>query len=392
MPKSDLVPCKWASPTVAETHAISAMPGPKLRNLLITQSYHELTCAMTRVLGSQDVSWCAYATYASKTAGAFIRGEEVPALMREYLAGADHLDASMSELNSRLASVHENAFVGHSLLTGAIERVIDDITDQVGQGNLIVFAELAPAYAHFLEVIGNEPPSAPSDTQRAAVLAQFRPGSVDEGGQDLLIQAFNLYYDQLFEPSAHVRAQRLFHANALVGYHEQIRLQGPIVGALDAPLKDVFLGSTREQLTNQVPAQHHGILHSILDRFLAPLAERVEKEWEHLSTRWLMTLTIPGATLDLGKDVPFGPDGKEFPGELMIADDPGLVAILAKLDRTPNTVVGSAANDWADLGDRMNYVVDFFRTRQQDRGLYAQPFSDEQVALIKSRKFPPGPL
>ena len=44
----------------------------------------------------------------------------------------------------------------------------------------------------------------------------------------------------------------------------------------------------------------------------------------------------------------------------------------------------SRAEDWADLGDRMNYVVDFFRTRQQDRGLYAQPFSDEQVALIGS--------
>lgn len=392
MPKSDLVPCKWAPPTVAETHAISAMPGPKLRNLLITQSYHELTCAMTRVLGSQDVSWCAYATYASKTAGAFIRGEEVPALMREYLSSADHLDDSMTELNAHLATVHENAFVGHSLLTGAIERVIDDITEQVGQGNLIVFAELAPAYAHFLEVVGNDVPAAPSDTQRAAVLAQFRPGPVDQGGQDLLIQAFNIYYDQLFEQSAHVRAQRLFHANALVGYHEQIRLQGPIVGALDAPLKDLFVDSTREHLTSNVPAQHHGLLHNILDRFLVPLAERVEKEWEHFSTRWLMTLTIPGATLDLGKDVPFGPDGKEFPGELVIADDASLLEILTKLDRTPNTVVGSAATDWGDLGDRMNYVVDFFRTRQQDRGLYGQPFSDEQVALFKNGKFPAPPL
>jgi hypothetical protein len=92
-------------------------------------------------------------TWASKTAGSFIRGEEVPALIRDYLSGADHLDDAIAQINRELATVHEDAHIGHSLLTGTIEKVAADVTANVGQGNLIVFAELAPAYARMLEVI-----------------------------------------------------------------------------------------------------------------------------------------------------------------------------------------------------------------------------------------------
>ena len=81
-----------------------------------------------------------------------------------------------------------------------------------------------------------------------------------------------------------------------------------------------------------------------------------------------------------------------FPDELEVATLPPLVAILAKLDRTANTVVGSAATDWGDLGDRMNFIVDFFRSRQQDSSLYEQPFTDEQVAVIKKGGMPSGEL
>jgi hypothetical protein len=40
----------------------------------------------------------------------------------------------------------------------------------------------------------------------------------------------------------------------------------------------------------------------------------------------------------------------------------------------------------------MNFVVDFFRTRQQDPALYHQPFSDAQVAALTGGQMPPGPL
>ena len=63
-----------------------------------------------------------------------------------------------------------------------------------------------------------------------------------------------------------------------------------------------------------------------------------------------------------------------------------------ELDYTPGTTQGSAACDWTDLGDRMNYLVDFFRSRQQERELLEPPFTPRQAAAIRAGEVPDGPL
>ncbi len=389
MPETKLA-IKWAPPTPEQANAISAELDPAPRNLKITQSYHELTVALTRAFGPTNVSWCAYATYASKTAGAFIRGEEVPSLIRKYVAAADHLDAGVLGLNNALRTLDEKAHVGHSFVVTAIERVMGDITRAVGQGNLIVFAELAPPFARLCQLF--EGPPKGTAEEKAGLLSMFKRGSVEEGGQDLLIEAFTHYYDAMLERDAKKKAELLFWANALVGYHEQIRLQGPIVDSLRAPLVDTLSLVLHEDLRSKVPEHKHGGIVGALESVFAPFAKRIECEWQELSTRFLMTLTLPTVTLDLGKDVPRLPEGNDFPSDLATIETPGLVALLEKLDRTPNTSKGSAAGDWGLLADRMNYVVDFFRSRQQDSTLYEQPFSDEQVAVLKTGKLPQGQL
>jgi hypothetical protein len=60
-------------------------PDPVIRNLQITQSYHELNLAVDRYLADANVSWCAFATWASKQAGQFIRNEETPPKLRRFL-------------------------------------------------------------------------------------------------------------------------------------------------------------------------------------------------------------------------------------------------------------------------------------------------------------------
>ena len=55
------------------------------------------------------------------------------------------------------------------------------------------------------------------------------------------------------------------------------------------------------------------------------------------------------------------------------------------LDRTPDSVLGSGARDWTELADRMNFIVDLFRTRQFDEHLFASPFSPpEWDALVRA--------
>src|SRR5262249_33348947 len=117
---------KWPPITVSQAHAICAVTDPVLRNLRITHSYHDLKIALTRLFGARTVAWCAYATWASKTAGRFIRGEEVPDLIRGERSGADPI-------------------------TEVIARVMRDVSANVAHGNRIVFQELAPLYAAWLE-------------------------------------------------------------------------------------------------------------------------------------------------------------------------------------------------------------------------------------------------
>jgi hypothetical protein len=64
--------------------AVIDNPNLVIRNLQITQSYHELNLAVDRYLADANVSWCAFATWASKQAGRFIRNEAVPPKLRRF--------------------------------------------------------------------------------------------------------------------------------------------------------------------------------------------------------------------------------------------------------------------------------------------------------------------
>lgn len=391
-PSEHLPEQKWPPPTVAHVNAICAMTDPVLRNLKITQGYHDLKTALTRLFGAKNVTWPAYATWASKTAGTFIRGDEVPRLLREYLAASDHIAEVIAQANGLLFGVHEHAKLDHGLVNDTIEEVMRDITAQLGHGNLIVFKEIALLYAAWLEAFEPRPAAFDAKAIDAFVAQNFTPGPIDEGGQDLLIQAFRAYYDAMFEHDAGKKAQQIFLANALVGYHEQTRLQDAIVGALNAPLVDVFVGRAKARAKLKPPSSLHARIEAIVDDVLHPLGRRIEREWQEVSTRWFMSLALPDVVLHLGKDVVPLSATQMFPDELAIATLEPLVVVLARLDPTPNTVVGSAAKDWGDLADRMGFLVDLFRTRQQDASLYRQPFTDEQVAAFSAGTLPTGTL
>ena len=63
-------------PTVTEVDDIAAIGDPVVRNLRITQCYHELSHAIAARV-SPGANWCTFATWASRQAGQTIRGEDV---------------------------------------------------------------------------------------------------------------------------------------------------------------------------------------------------------------------------------------------------------------------------------------------------------------------------
>jgi len=105
-----------------------------------------------------------------------------------------------------------------------------------------------------------------------------------------------------------------------------------------------------------------------------------------------MELATPGGNLNLGKDVPAQSGLPLFPEDLGAIRGPELVALLAEYDRTGGTGIGSGADDWAKLPQRMNYILNLFRSRQQDGGLLSPPFTDAQWADMQAGRVPPGDL
>ena len=177
-------------------------------------------------------------------------------------------------------------------------------------------------------------------------------------------------------------------ANLAIGWHEQTRLQPQIAEALDAAFEEPV--KLRRELLRQLLRVRTGLALRLLLELVPGRATSVEKLLDDLDrhikqiaheaiTEGLMTLSLPGEVLSLGRDVP-----GTFPADLKTIDNPDLRALLGRVDPTPDTTRGSGANDWSILTERIHFIADLFRVYQERPTLLSDPFSAEQVAVIKS--------
>jgi hypothetical protein len=360
---------------------------PVLRNLRITQAYHELSLDLRALVRPPDVCWSGFACWASKQAGAFIRREELPAVLRRLADDPGRL--------------------------GALERVVDGIAANVMLGNRTVFAEMGDAFARF--VLAFEGDTRPDPAKLETFLATFSEGpslpdlvqhdadgqpvgrGVTQGGQSMLRRALACLHAAMFEPVAERRAELVLLSSALFGLHEQTRLQPYIAGAQDGPMHRLLASWGRG------------------DAELAGLAGLARD----LATELVMTMRVPGQTLHLGRDLEAPPGTVLWPPSLERLEHPELVALTvalgtydsrehdldrsdrmeAWLDRSLGAVglgqreaQGTGARDWSSLQQRMRFIFELFRSRQQHEPLLEPPFSAEQVAALRRGELPSGEL
>src|SRR5436190_4861034 len=69
---------------VLDAKGIADLRDPVIRNLQITECYADLAAAMRARTGGR-ADWCTFATWASRQAGATIRGEDLLAALRRRL-------------------------------------------------------------------------------------------------------------------------------------------------------------------------------------------------------------------------------------------------------------------------------------------------------------------
>ena len=84
-------------PNADDVRRIASIRDPILRNVQITQAYHDLSAAMAG-LTAAGANWCTVATWASKQAGQSIRREDLLAAFRRLLTEAPEVQPQADAL------------------------------------------------------------------------------------------------------------------------------------------------------------------------------------------------------------------------------------------------------------------------------------------------------
>jgi hypothetical protein len=384
-------------PDLAEIDRINALTDPVIRNLQITQCYYELSVVLAGRI-SPGANWCTFATWASKQAGQTIRKEDLKRLLEIKLAGSaetvqaagNFAAAARPEQAAQAARLQQMA-----LDPGNFTSAIDRASDAVGRGNKKVFEEIGHQFTRFINTcIADE---TPDSVKIAGFCKELRVGAPPDG-QDYVRQAFAHYYQAMFEPDAKSRAELVLLANIEIGFHEQTRLQPEIAKSLDAGLIS-SIEFTRRLLASIFPYNGWLALASlkirqmlgrstVLDRAIQELLDATRALLRETITEMMMTLTLPpNLRLRLGEDLKAA-----FPETLQKITNRELISLLEKVDPTPDSLSGTGVRDWANLPDRLHFIVDLFRSYQEDHNLFNPPFTPEQVAVLKEGKLPEGKL
>lgn len=349
-------------PSEDEIKEIGAISDPVLRNQWITWSYFRLDRAMIPVSGERNVTWCAFATWASNTAGGFISESVFPAILTDWI-NRTHNDANpLARVALLFLDVIGLPF--HHLA----KTILDTVAGAIGGGNKAVFLDIAPPFARLLTMLDGHQHLDPEQEQVFLASLQSQKG---ENARKALLKAFEALLAGMKETAPGPQAERMLLSSAWIGWIEQTLVQPYIVLALNAPVRDLFHQSVFEHIAKTHHATALLVPEKALRSLLSPLFALAELTFRDLSTVYMMTLNTPTTTFHLGQDVPPLPDGRAFPDDLTKISSPDLDELLMLLHA--QKLEGSAAHDWASFDERMRYIATLFRSRLQDQSLRTAP-------------------
>lgn len=383
-------------PTPAEVDRIAALADPVVRNLQITQCYHELSSAFSERSGA-GANWCTFATWASRQAGQTIRREDfdraLEAMLADTMTTREAAEA-LAEAAARSGIRREKGDFLQKIWKAINPRAaMDRAGDAVGRGNQKVFAEIGREFARFAAECQQD--EIHDDERLTRFLEALRPGEPPEG-QRYLRQAFTRYYAAFFENDAKAKAELLLLANLEIGLHEQTRLQPEIAEALNASVGDP--GQFTRRLLGELFPYRGWLAYAILlflrligrtahlDAAIERLLEAARGRIRLFLTEHMMTLELPhGRRLRLGDDLKaaFPPSLREIAG-----DD--LRALLAQIDPTRDSLHETGARDWSALSERLHFIADLFRCYHEQPDLLEAPFSAAETAAIVEGRWPPA--
>ncbi len=312
--------------------AAVANPDPAGANRHITSAHHQLSILLDRRLGPDaGANFHTWAVWGSREAGTTIGQDDVSGLTARVAvlvgAGVAVLGAAVAGWRGAASGALMGVAAGAAVVRGVLNRA----RGHVAHGNRIVVDEIGGVTARFVTAFANDTEADPD--RLSSFLDCLRPGPTAAGGQDELARAFIAYHRAAFEPDVERKHQLVFAGNCRIVAHEHIRLQRDIATAMPRTLR-------------------RWITRTLLDFRVGPEALHVARDLTSVDGA-----TYPPALLTLTE-----PEAKE------------IVTALRDRHRPEGSLAGSGAKDWTCYGQRMNYVVELFRSRHLSPGVFDAPY------------------
>jgi hypothetical protein len=137
--------------------------------------------------------------------------------------------------------------------------------------------------------------------------------------------------------------------------------------------------------------------------------ELFDEAFEIAATRYVFAVVLGHEVLGLGRDLPLAPPanpvlrdrqpeadrkrytlGSFFPHELQILREPAVWAAWQQFDRSTGEGSRTAVDDWLRYEERLNFIVNLFRSRQQVSALYSPPGSLPPAVPLRPASLAPA--
>jgi hypothetical protein len=365
--------------------AVIGLQDRVLRNYWVTQTYADLSDGLRRLLAPDTANWCTFAVWASTTVGANMRGEALPGWLRDRVLLPDGLMGAIGQTKAahgwhRVARVVDDLRPEH--LMDVLRELLGEMAVNLSDGNTEVFAEIAPPAAAFLAAFSKSPVNVAS--ARDAVLSAC-DGAPTFEGENHLRAGYSLWCDAMSETEPARRSQLILAGSLHLGVHEQHHLQPVIVSSME-----MGVNASARRLGERIAraAALTAPARRDLDDALRPVTKAMAESWDDLMTQTLGTLQSPEGTLRLDRDVPQIPGRPFLSAELtpIVVDE--LARLRARFERSSGDGERSAARDWANFDERMNFIATLFFSRHHQRELFDSPLSATVREAIMADRLP----
>jgi hypothetical protein len=242
-----------------------AEPDPARSNRLITRLHYLLSEALADRLGREGgPNFHSWAVWGSRKAGVTIRQENLDCAIRNATAMAGLVGSVIGAATGVFAgrwlgwvadyftaAIGAGFGAGIGALTGAwAGRLIaiwsrEKAAKLMLRGNRIVIQDIGQQSARFLELLENGATS----EGREAFFAGLRAGPTERHGQDRLATAFRSYLAAFDSNDLQAKRTAMIAGNCEIVYHEHIRLEPFIRGAMPFVLRRC---ATRRWMTYRV--------------------------------------------------------------------------------------------------------------------------------------------